>query len=192
MGNVERKVQIDPSTGKKALFCSFPCFFSNIRGFKAQQIWSLASRPQRMRIARTSTLTEMPEIDHRVRQSFQGVVQFANPLEAHQQTPKLIFPSEDSFDSLKLFLNNGWVENGFAPPLRCLSTTRIFRNIRNHAAIEDGFAVGATIIDPIQADDGLVQVESDLFGDASHFRQRLLQQRRFVPVAGSRNKRTTG
>jgi hypothetical protein len=83
----------------------------------------------------------MPEIDHRVRQSFQSVVQFAHPLEAHQQTPKLIFPSEDSFDRLKPLLKNCWVENGFASTLGCLSTTRIFRNIRNYSAIENGFAI---------------------------------------------------
>ena len=29
-------------------------------------------------------LAEMPEIDHRVRQGFQGIMQLADPLEAHQ------------------------------------------------------------------------------------------------------------
>ncbi len=61
--------------------------------------------------------TEMPEIDHRVGQGFQGIVQFADPFEALQQTPKLVLPREDSLDGVKPFLNNGWVENGFAPPL---------------------------------------------------------------------------
>jgi hypothetical protein len=94
-------------------------------------------------------LAEMPEIDHRVRQGFQGVVQLAEPLETHQQTPKLILPGEDSLDGVKAFLNNGEVENRFASTLWRPSTTRIFRNIRNHAAIENGFAVRPTIVDPI-------------------------------------------
>jgi hypothetical protein len=133
---------------------------------------------------------EMPEIDHLVRQGFQGIVQLTDPLEAHQSAPELILPTEDSLDSLKLFLKNGWVENRFASTLGCLSTTRIFRNIRNHPAIENGFAVGATIVDPIQADEGLVQIESDLFGDATHFRQCCLQQRRLVTIVRCRNKRS--
>ncbi len=94
-----------------------------------------------MRIIRPSTLAEMPQIDHRVRQGFQGIVQLADPLETHQQTPKLILPREDSLDSLKPFLNNGWVENGFAPTLWRPSPAWIFGNIRHHAAIEYGFAV---------------------------------------------------
>jgi hypothetical protein len=85
--------------------------------------------------------TEMPEIDHGAGQAFQGIVQFADPLEAHQQTPKLVLPCKDSLDGVKPFLNNGWVENRFASTLWRPSTAWIFRNIRNHAAIEDGFAV---------------------------------------------------
>jgi hypothetical protein len=63
--------------------------------------------------------------------------------------------SQNAILSVKPFLKNYWVENRFAPTLGCLSTTRILGNIRNHAAIEDGFAVGATIVAPIQADDSL-------------------------------------
>ncbi len=64
-----------------------------------------------MRIVRPLTLTEMPKIDHCVGQGFQGIVQPTDPLEAHQQTPKLVLPREDSLDSLKPFLKNGKVEN---------------------------------------------------------------------------------
>ena len=37
-----------------------------------------------MRIVRTLALTEMPEIDHRVRQGFQGIVQPTDALETDQ------------------------------------------------------------------------------------------------------------
>lgn len=172
MRNFEWWGQIESSMSWEEVFLivSLP-FLQSFSFSKHDNFGALSLRPQRMRIARPLTLTEMPEIDHRVRQGFQGVVQFANPLEAHQQTPKLIFPSEASFDSLKPFLKNCWVENGFASTLWCISTTRICGNIRNHAAIENGFAVGATIVDPIQADEGLTQIESDLLGDAGHLRQ---------------------
>jgi len=46
------------------------------------------------------------EIDHRVRQTFQGVMQLTNPFKA-QQASKLILPSEDSLDGVKPFLKDG-------------------------------------------------------------------------------------
>jgi hypothetical protein len=110
----------------------------------------------------------MPEMDHRVRQGFQGIVQLANPFKAHQQTPKLVLPGEDPLDGGKPFLKKSWIENRFAPTLGRLSTAWIFRNIQNHAAIEYSFPVRPTIVDPIQADDGLAQIESDLLGNAGH------------------------
>ena len=35
-------------------------------------------------MTRTLALAEMPEIDHRVRQTFQGVMQLTNPFKAQQ------------------------------------------------------------------------------------------------------------
>ncbi len=77
------------------------------------------------------------------------------------------------------------IEDRLASPLQSLSTTRIFRNVGNHAAIENGFAVGSAIVDPIQADDRLVQVKSDLLGKADNLRQCCLQQRRLILIARS-------
>ncbi len=110
-------------------------------------------------------LAEMPQIDHRVCQSFQGIVQLTDPLEAQQQATELMLPGEHSLDGEKTFLKDCRVENRFASPLWSLSATRICRNIRHHAAIENGFAVRPTIVDPIETDGGLVQVESDRLGN---------------------------
>jgi len=45
-----------------------------------------------------------------------------------------------------------------------------------HPAIENGFPIRSTIVDPIQAHNGLVQVEPDLLGNAGHLWQ-CFQQR---------------
>ena len=110
----------------------------------------------------------MPEIDHRVSQGFQGIVQPTDALETNEQTPKLIFPREHSLDSVKPFFKNSRVEHRLASTLRRLSAAPIFGNIRNHPAIENGFPVRPTVVDPIQADHRLVQIEADLLGDTGH------------------------
>jgi hypothetical protein len=58
----------------------------------------------------------------------------------------------------------------------------------SHAAIENSFSVRPTIVAPIQANDGLVQVESDILGDVSHLRQNHLQQEPFLTIPSSQNK----
>lgn len=45
---------------------------------------SFALRPVGEWMTRTLALAEMPEIDHRVRQTFQGVVQPTDPFKAQQ------------------------------------------------------------------------------------------------------------
>ena len=122
-------------------------------------------------MTRPLALAEMPQINHRICQAFQGVVQLTDPLEAQQQAPKFIFPGEHALDGAKPFLKNICIENRLASPLRSVSPTRICRNIWNHTAIENRFPVGAAIVDPIQADDCIIQVHSNRLCDAGHLRQ---------------------
>jgi hypothetical protein len=36
----------------------------------------------------------MPQVDHRVSEGFEGVVQFTDTVKAQQQTPELVFPGK--------------------------------------------------------------------------------------------------
>ena len=67
---------------------------------------------------------------------------------------------------MKPFLKDGRSENWFTSTRLSLSPTGIFWNVRNHAAIKNGFPVSSAIIDPIQADDRITQVKSYLSSDA--------------------------
>ena len=61
---------------------------------------------------------EMPQVDHRVGQGFERVVQFADTLEAQQQAMELVFPGEEPLDGAKAFLGfYGWVVSASREPL---------------------------------------------------------------------------
>jgi len=65
---------------------------------------------------------------------------------------------------VKIVPIKSWLEQRLASTLRAASTPRIFRNIRDHATIENGF--GAS--DHRKLHDSLIQPESDMLGDAGY------------------------
>ena len=135
------------------------------------------------------TLAEMPQVDHRIGQRFECVVQLAEAIETKQQAAELIFPAEHTLDGVEPLFENGGVEKRFAASLESFSTAGICVDIGNHPAIENGFAVSPAIVDAIQADDGSVKVNANSMGDARHQRQGFSQERRFIAIARRRNKR---
>jgi hypothetical protein len=80
-------------------------------------------------------------------------------LETKQQSPKLVFPSEYSFDRPETFFENTHLEERFSASFRVLSAAGIWIDVGNHAAIEDGFAVGPTIVGAIETDDGALKIQ---------------------------------
>ena len=62
----------------------------------------------------------MPEIDHRVGEGFEGVVQSAEAIKAKQQPPKLVLPSKHSFNRSKSFFEYFWIKQW----LGCLRLVR--------------------------------------------------------------------
>ena len=126
---------------------------------------------------------EMPQVDQRVGQGFEGVVQFAEAIEAQQQAAELVFPGEDPLDGAKAFFKDGGIEERLAPAPGSFPATRIGVDVGRHAAIEDGLAVGPAVVDAIEADDAAMQGEADGASDARELRQGVAQQRRFVTVA---------
>ena len=73
-------------------------------------------------------------------------------LETKQQTAKLVFPGKEALNSPEALFEDGRIEALPATALRGIAPTRILREVRRHAAIEDCLAVGAAIVDAVQAD----------------------------------------
>lgn len=99
-------------------------------------------------------------------------MQVAQPLEAQQQAPKLVFPGEHALDGAKALLENGRLEQRLAASLRRLAPARIRVDVRHHPAIEDRLAVVRTIVRAVQAHNAAAQVQSARamrvsFGNAS-------------------------
>jgi len=122
-----------------------------------------------------STLAEVPQIDHRISQGLECVVQLTEAIESKQQAPELVFPAKHTLDSMEPLFENGGVEKRFAASLESFSTAGIRVDIGNHPAIENGFAVSPAIVNAIQADDGSVKVNANSMGDARHQRQGFSQ-----------------
>jgi hypothetical protein len=52
----------------------------------------------------------MPQVDHRVREGLEGLVQFTDTVKAKQQTPELVFPGKQPLDSTEPFVEDGGIE----------------------------------------------------------------------------------
>jgi len=66
----------------------------------------------------------MPQIDHRVGEGFERVVQRTEALEAQQQTLELVFPGEHALDGAKALFEDGGIEQRFAAALLQIDQAR--------------------------------------------------------------------
>ena len=62
-------------------------------------------------------LAEVPQIDHRVGDGFERVVQFADALETKQQSLELVFPAEDPLNGVESLLEKGGIKHWFGSAL---------------------------------------------------------------------------
>jgi len=67
-----------------------------------------------------SILAEVPQVDHRIGQRFEGVVQPAEAIEPKQQAAKFIFPAKDPLDVLNRSLKMAELKSGLRPRLELL------------------------------------------------------------------------
>ena len=134
-------------------------------------------------------LAKVPQVNHRIGQCLERVMQLAEAIESKQQAPELIFPAKHPLNGIEPLFKNGGIEQGLAASLGGFSTTGIRIDIGNHPAIENGLSVSPTIVDAIQADDGSLKVNADRSGDARHQWQGFAQERRLITIAGCWNKR---
>jgi hypothetical protein len=100
------------------------------------------------------------EIDHRIGEDLESVMQLTEAIEAKQQSAELVLPGEHSFDRTEAFGQNGGVEQRLAATLWLGSTARIRVDVGDHAAIENRLAVQATIVSAIEADDAAQKVQA--------------------------------
>ena len=83
-----------------------------------------------------SALAEMPQIDHRICQGFECVVQLTEAIEPKQQAPELVFPAKHTLDSMEPLFENGRVEKRFSASLGGFSTAGIRVDIWDHPACD--------------------------------------------------------
>ena len=133
------------------------------------------------------SVAEVPQIDQRVGQGFEGGMDFADRLEAKQQALELVFPGKNAFDGTKALGEDFRIEELFSSPFGGLPATPIFVDIGSHPPIENGFPVQAAIVNTIQTEDGFAQIEADRTGDAAQLRQGLAQQGRLIAIARGKN-----
>ncbi len=119
----------------------------------------------------------MPQINQRVGQRFERVMQRTDALKAQQQAAKFIFPGEHALDGAKALFEDGGIEQRFAAALGGFPAARIGVDVGRHAAIENGFAVDSAIVDAIEAGQGAARGEADCASDARDLRQSVAQQR---------------
>jgi hypothetical protein len=126
----------------------------------------------------------MAQVDHRIRQCLERVMQLAEAIEPEQQAPELVFPTKHPLNGIEPFSKNGSVEQRLAATLGAFSTAGIGVDIGDHPAVEDGLAIRSAIIDAVQADDGSLKIKADKSGYARHQWQGFAQERRFITIAG--------
>ena len=83
----------------------------------------------------------MPEVDQCIGERFEGVMHLTEVLKAIQQSAELVFLRKYALNYAKSLVENSLLEERLAAPLGPLSGTRIWVDVGNHAAIENGFAV---------------------------------------------------
>ena len=136
-----------------------------------------------------SVTAEMAQVDHRIGQSFEGIVDIGDELVANQHTTKLVLPGEHAFDGGEAFFEDGRTEHALGSALGGLSVTRVLIDIWNHPPVEDRFAIGLAVVDTIQTDDAPSKIDANGLGDSSQLRQCLAQQRGLIAVARCRYER---
>jgi len=132
---------------------------------------------------------EVSEVDHRVREQLQRIMQPADTLETQQQPLELILPRKQPLNGAEAFFEDFRIEEPFRSRLGLLPITLVEWNVGNHAGVEDRLTVPAAIVDAIQTHDRALQIKADLSSDSAQRTQALDEHRRLVAVSGSGEKR---
>src|SRR5262249_43226551 len=86
-------------------------------------------------------------------------------------------------------LNMSALNNGLRPRLADFLPLELAFDIGHQAAVEDRLPILSAIVYAVQADNRSLKIKTNKTGRPHHLRQGGTQERRFVVVARSRNKR---
>src|ERR1700728_3979497 len=110
-------------------------------------------------------------------------------LEPEQQATELILPAKHALNGIETFLEYVGIEKRLPATFGEFPASGIGIDIGHHATSEDRLPILPAIINPIQADNCSAQVYANGAGYSCHYRQGVAQERRFIMVARSRDKR---
>jgi hypothetical protein len=117
-----------------------------------------------------SPLAEAPQVD--LSHGLERVVQFADSLEAKQQSFELVFPAEHPLDDVEALFKNFGLDKRLSASFGCFSSARILVNVGDHLTIENCFSIDAAIVSAIQSDDASSKINAHVFSNTRQFLQR--------------------
>src|ERR1035437_7535405 len=130
-----------------------------------------------------SAVAKVAQVDHRVGQGLEGVMNIADDLKTSQHATKLVLPGEHALNGAKALLEDGRTEQALGSALGGLSATRVLIDVGDHATVEDRFTVGLAIVDTIQTDNASSKINANGTGDARQLRHRLTQQWGLIAIS---------
>ena len=130
-----------------------------------------------------SAVAKVAQVDHRVGQGLEGVMNIADDLKTSQHATKLVLPGEHALNGAKALLEDGRTEQTLGSALGGLSATRVLIDVGDHATVEDRFTVGLAIVDTIKTDNASSKINANGTGDARQLRHRLTQQWGLIAIS---------
>ena len=116
-------------------------------------------------------------------------MQLTEALEPEQQAAELILPTKHALDGVEAFLEYVSTEQRSPTAFGRFPASRIGIDIGHHAAVEDRLPILSAIVYAVEADNRSLKVKTNKTGYPHHVRQGRAQERRFIVVARSRDKR---
>src|ERR1700730_3630733 len=92
-------------------------------------------------------LAEVAQVDHRVCQCFECIMELAETLEPEKQAAELILPTEHALNGVEPLLEDRGVEERPGAAFRRFPASRVRVDVWHHAAIENRLPVTPAIID---------------------------------------------
>ena len=130
-----------------------------------------------------SAAAEMAQVDHRVGQGLESIVDVGYGLVAHDHAPKFVLPSEHAFDGTKPLFVDIFAEQTLGAGLGGLSVAWVLIDVGNHVAVENRFAVGLAVVNTVQADGAPSKIEANGLGNTLQLWQCFTQQGGLVSIA---------
>ena len=138
---------------------------------------------ERVRSSVCSAAAEVAQVDHRVGQGLERIVDVGNGLVAHNHAPKFVLPSEHALNGAKPLFVDVFAEQALGAGLGGFPAARVLIDVGNHVAVEDRFAVGLAVVNAVQADGAPSKIQANGLGNTRQLWQCFTQQGGLVSIA---------